>query len=164
MWRMPSDFVSHVFHVYFSHGFSVYLSTCISVGYQVKFEDFLTCNLRCISQVEKWCTFSGVFHENCFTWINGVPVHLDIRGISWEECHLILFHLFSTCVFHMDYWCSYPRVGPISGGYHVMFEPRFPSDVYSTWIIGVGSMVRVVDWEVRGRRFEFRQSLICLNQ
>ena len=47
---------------------------------------------------------------NCFTWITGVPVHVDIRWISYEECHLILFHLFSTCIFHMYYWCTYLRV------------------------------------------------------
>ena len=32
MWRMPPDFVSHVFHVYFSQRLLVYLSTCISGG------------------------------------------------------------------------------------------------------------------------------------
>ena len=90
----------------------MYLSTCISGGYQVKFEPyfFFRCNPRCFSHVDYWCTFSGVLHVNCFTLINGVPVHVDIRWISCEECHLILFHLFSTCIFHMDYWCTYPRV------------------------------------------------------
>ena len=34
---------------------------------------------------------------NCFTWINGVPVHVDIRWISCEECHLI----FISHVFHV---------------------------------------------------------------
>ena len=47
---------------------------------------------------------------NCFTRINGVPVHVDIRWISYEECHLILFHMFPMSIFHMDYWCTYPRV------------------------------------------------------
>ena len=45
-----------------------------------------------------------------FTWINGVPVHVDIRWISCEECHPFLFQMVSTCIFHMDYWCTYPRV------------------------------------------------------
>ena len=76
--------VSHVFRVYFSHGLLVYLSTCIFGGYQVKFEPFFMCNPRCISHMD---------------WI---PVHVDIRWISCEDCHLILFHLFSTCIFHMD--------------------------------------------------------------
>ena len=53
-------------------------------GYQVKFEPyFFKCNPRCIS------------HVICFTWINGVPVHVDIRWISCEKFHLILFHLLS---------------------------------------------------------------------
>ena len=43
---------------------------------------------------------------NSFTWINGVPVHVDIR----IQIDIILFHMFSTCIFHMDYWCTYPRV------------------------------------------------------
>ena len=78
----------------------------------MKFEPYLlfTCNPRCISHVDYWCTFSGVFHVNCFTWINGVPAHVDIRWISCEECHPFLFHMFSTCIFHMDYWCTYTRV------------------------------------------------------
>ena len=38
------------------------------------------------------------------------PVHVDIRWISYEEYHPILFHMFSTCIVHMDYWCTYPRV------------------------------------------------------
>ena len=54
---------------------------------------------------------------NCFTWINGVPVHVDIRWISCEEFHLILFH-----------FCF------ISGGYHVIVEHRFPPYVYSTCV------------------------------
>ena len=78
----------------------------------MKFEPYLlfTCNPRCISHVDYWCTFSGCFHVNCFTWINGVPAHVDIRWISCEECHLFLFHMFSMCIFHMDYWCTYTRV------------------------------------------------------
>ena len=28
---------------------------------------FFTCNLLCISHVDCWCTFSDVFHVNCFT-------------------------------------------------------------------------------------------------
>ena len=52
------------------------------------------CNPRCISHVDYWCTFPGVFHVNCFPWINGVPVHVDIRWISYEECHLPLIHMF----------------------------------------------------------------------
>ena len=71
---------------------------------------FFTCNSRSISHVDYWCTFSGVFHVSCFTWINGVPVHVNIRWISCEECHLILFHIFSTCIFYMDYWYTYPHV------------------------------------------------------
>ena len=59
MWRMPLDFISHVFHVYFSHGLLVYLFTCIS------------------------------------------------------------------------------------GGHNVMFEPRFPFDVYSTWVFSCGSLVYI---------------------
>ena len=31
----------------------------------------------------------------------------------------------------------------ISGGYHVMFEPGFPSDVYSTWVFSHRSMVYI---------------------
>ena len=41
-----------------------------------------TSNPRCISHVDYWCTFSDVFHVDCFTWINGVPVRVDIRWIS----------------------------------------------------------------------------------
>ena len=73
---------------------------------------FFKCNPCCISHVDYWCIFSGVFHMNCYTWINGVGifVHVDIRWISCEGCHLILFHMFSTFIFHMDYWCTYPHV------------------------------------------------------
>ena len=62
--------------------------------------------------MDYWCTSSGVFHMNCSTWINGVPVHVDIRWISCEECHPFLFHMFSTRIFHMDYRCrpTNPRV------------------------------------------------------
>ena len=35
---MTPDFVSHVFHVYFSHELLVYLSTCIYGGYHVMFK------------------------------------------------------------------------------------------------------------------------------
>ena len=81
----------------------------------MKFEPyFLQCNRRCISHGGYWCTFSGVFHMNCFTWINGVglPVHIDIRWISCEECHLILFHMFFTCIFTslIGVGYTYPRV------------------------------------------------------
>ena len=31
----------------------------------------------------------------------------------------------------------------ISGGYHVMFEPRFSSDVYSTWVFSVYISMRI---------------------
>ena len=52
------------------------LLVLITRGYQVKFDPYLfTCNPRCISHVDYWCTFSGVFHLNCFTWNNGVSVH-----------------------------------------------------------------------------------------
>ena len=83
---MPPDFVSLVFHVYFSHGLLVYLSTCISGGYHVKFEPYLffTCNPRCISHVDYWSTLSGVFHMNCFTWINSVPSNVVTRD-SFEH-------------------------------------------------------------------------------
>ena len=54
--------------------------------------------------------FPRVVHVAFLMWIIGVPVHIDIRWISYAECHLILFHLFSTCIIHMDYWCTYPRV------------------------------------------------------
>ena len=77
---------------------------------------------------------------NCFKWINGVPVHADIRWISCKECHLIFFTCFPRVFFtwiigvpiHVHIWWIY-----------VMVEPRFPSDVYPTWgfftwIIGVG--------------------------
>ena len=59
---------------------------------------FFSCrtNPRCISHVAYWCTFSGVFHVNCFTWIISVPIHVDIRWISCEKCHLITCFL---CVF-----------------------------------------------------------------
>ena len=43
-------------------------------------------------------------------WINGIPIHVDIRWISCEECHLILFDMFSLCIFHMDYRFTHPRV------------------------------------------------------
>ena len=71
----------------------------------MKFEPnyFFTCNPRCISQEDYWCTFSGVIHVNCLTWINGVSLHVDIRWIVSEEFHPILFHMFSTCIFPMDY-------------------------------------------------------------
>ena len=49
--------------------------------------------------VDYWCTLSGVFQRSCLTWINGVPVHVDITCISCEECHLILFHLFPRVFF-----------------------------------------------------------------
>ena len=66
---------------------------------------FFTCNPRCFFDVDYWCTFSGVglFHVTWFTWINGVPVHVAIRWISCEECHPFLFHMFSRCIFQMDY-------------------------------------------------------------
>ena len=40
---------------------------------------YFMCNPHCLSHVDHWCTFS-----NCFTWINGVPVHVDSRWISCE--------------------------------------------------------------------------------
>ena len=44
---MKPSFVSHVFHVYFSHELYVYLSTCISGGFQVKFKpNFFSCVIR----------------------------------------------------------------------------------------------------------------------
>ena len=77
---------------------------------------------------------------NCFRWINGVPVHADIRWISCEVCHPIFFTCFPRVFFtwiigvpiHVHIWWIY-----------VMVKPGFPSDVYSTWgfftwIIGVG--------------------------
>ena len=69
---------------------------------------FFTCNPRCISNAGYMVYIFGYIPRllNCFTWINGVPVHVDIRLISSEECHLILFHMFSACIFHMDYWCT----------------------------------------------------------
>ena len=45
-----------------------------------------------------------------FTWI---------RWISCEECHLILL---STCIFHMDYWCTYPRVYLVDISNMIMVE------------------------------------------
>ena len=57
MCRMPPFFVSHVFHVYFSHGLLVYLSTCISGEYQVKFGPYF---------------FSHVIHIAFLMWIVGV--------------------------------------------------------------------------------------------
>ena len=74
---------------------------------------------------------------NCFTWINVVPVYVDIRWISSEESTFVslVFHVYfshrllvylSTC---------------ISGRYHVMFEPRFSPDVYSTWFFSRRSLL-----------------------
>ena len=54
----------------------------------MKFDSFFfICNPGCISHVDYWCrsTFSGVFHMNCFTWIYGVPVHVDLIWISCED-------------------------------------------------------------------------------
>ena len=82
-------------------------------------------NPRCIFHVDYWCTFSGVFHVNCFTWIIGVslPVHVDIRWISCEECQPSLFHMFSTCIFSHGLFVYLSTC--ISGGYQVKFEPYF---------------------------------------
>ena len=66
---------------------------------------------------------------NCFVWINGVPVHVDIRWISCEKCQLILFHLFHV---YFSHGLLVYLTMCISGRYHVdiMFDPRFPSYVY----------------------------------
>ena len=42
-------------------------------------------------------------------------------------------------IFFTWIWCT----TYISGGYHVMCEPRFPSDVYSTWGFSRGSLVHI---------------------
>ena len=206
-------------------------------GYPVKFEPYFFSrvgpNPRCICHVDYWCTFSGLFHVNCFKWIIGVslPVQVDIRWISCEECQPFLFHMFSTCIFRMDYVCTYPRVylvdimwslslifftcnlrtlhfscgllvyifrcisralchvdywctssrgyqmhimwrmppdfvplvfhvyfshgllvylsTCISGGYHVMVEPRFPSYVYSSYVFNfLGVLGGLSEWVI----------------
>ena len=85
-------------------------------GYQVKFEPFFSmCIPRCIFYVIYWCTFPGVFYVNCFTWIDSVPVHMYIMWISCEVCHLVLFHMFSMCIFNVDYGVSiHVYIWPIS--------------------------------------------------
>ena len=70
---------------------------------------FFTCNPRCISYVDYWCTFSGVFHVNCFMWANGIPAHVISKDIMWRMPPFFVSHVY-TCIFHMDYSCTYPRV------------------------------------------------------
>ena len=68
-------------------------------------------------------------------WIIGVHFQVYSTWIRWilcEECHLNWF----TCFPHVFFtWII--GVGPPIHGYHVMFEPRFPSDVYSMWVFHV---------------------------
>ena len=81
------------------------------------------------------------FHMNCFIWINSVPVQVDIRWISCEECQPFLFHMFSTCIFYMDYWCIHHLSVVYLVDNKVKFEPYFFQRVihvaFLMWIIAV---------------------------
>ena len=72
-----------VIHIYICIcGSKLVLHMWLTRGYQVEFEPiFFTCNLCCISHVDYLCTFSGVFHVNCFTWINGEYPFMWISGV-----------------------------------------------------------------------------------
>ena len=131
------------FHVYFSHGLLVYLPF-ISGGYQVKFEPYFFSRVIHVAFF-MWIidVHFQVYWVNCFTWINSVPVHVDnIRWISCEECHLISLHLFSMCIFHIDYPLVYLSaflyliniMWLLSLDFLLMYIPRG----FFTWIIGVG--------------------------
>ena len=102
---MPPGFILHVFHVYSSRGLLVYLSTCIYGRYYVMFEPRFPFDVYSmwLFYVKRWCTYKCVLHVILFAWINGEPIHVDINWIPCEVCHLILFHMISTCFFHIDY-------------------------------------------------------------
>ena len=74
---MPSDFVPLVFHVYFSHGLLVYLSTCISGGYHVmvepKFPSYVysTCDLHflgVLGGLSEWVIIHVSLSDGYYVW------------------------------------------------------------------------------------------------
>ena len=62
----------------------------------MKFEPyfFFTGNPRCFSHVDYWCTFSGVFHVNCFTWKMVYPLTWVSGGYHVENATLFCFTCF----------------------------------------------------------------------
>ena len=77
--------------------YSTWISSCvllvlIYMWIEVLAKNKFTFNPRCISHVDYWCTFSDEFHVDCFTWINGVPVRMDIRwiSVSVSVCYMVV--------------------------------------------------------------------------
>ena len=77
---MPPDFVSLVFHVYFSHGLLVYLSTCISGGYHVIFEPKFS------SDVYSMWAFSRGSHGRTTFQSKWLSEHLFLQNFAGGAC------------------------------------------------------------------------------
>ena len=75
MWGMPPDFVSLVFHVYFSYGLLMCLSTCISGGYHVMFEPRFPSDVYSTWGFLMWIIYVGLHIHAHYTWLhNATPV------------------------------------------------------------------------------------------